>query len=101
VKEKLTKIKTYVGFAEKSGKLIIGTDNLLVSKKLKLILISDELGESAQKKLNNYALRESIIIYKLMASEIQEIYSKGAIKALGIIDKNLADAVIKIIANKN
>ena len=47
--ENLAKIKTYIGFAEKSGNLVIGTDNLLKSKRLKLVLFSENLGESAQK----------------------------------------------------
>ncbi len=99
--ENLAKIKTYIGFAEKSGNLVIGTDNLLKSKRLKLVLFSENLGESAQKKLINYANINGIVYYKLSEISFHEIYSKIEAKAIGVKEESLAKAIKLLLDDKN
>ena len=95
------KIKSYIGFAEKSGNIVCGQDNILKSKKVKLILISNTLSDSSKGKLENFATKQNIRLFVLNDCDLQFIYSKNGVKVLGVSEPNLADAVIKIFANNN
>ncbi|MBQ8451427.1 MAG: hypothetical protein IJ538_01455 [Clostridia bacterium] len=89
----LMKIKTYVGFATKSRSAVIGTDNILKSKKNKLILVSSELSIQALNKIQIVANSQKIDIVKLTGTEMFSVISKSGIKALSITDDNLANAI--------
>lgn len=93
-----SKIKAYIGFAQKSRSLIFGVDDILKNKKLKLILLSDNLAESSRAKLENYAKQKNIIIKLLKADDFYSLFSNESIKAVAIINENLADAINKSLA---
>lgn len=93
------KIKTYVGFAIKSMKIKFGVDDILKLNKAGLILLSDSLGGSGLKKLEGFALRKSINIVKLKLDDFQSIIQNISVKAIAILDDNLADAIKKNLTN--
>lgn len=92
------KVKTYVGFAIKSRKIKFGVDDILKSKKTSLILVSEALGGSGTKKLDGYALKNSVDLIKLNSEEFQCIVQNISVKAIAILDNNLADAIKKNLA---
>lgn len=93
-----SKIKAYIGFAQKSRSLIFGVDDILKSKKSRLILLSDNLAESSRAKLENYAKQKNIIIKVLKADDFYSLFSNESIKAVAITNENLADAINKSLA---
>lgn len=90
---KREKIKSYIGFAIKSRNIIFGTDSIVASRKVKLILVSDSLSESSLKELNQFAEKKKILIEKLANEEFFELTCKQQVKAIAITDENLASAI--------
>lgn len=82
-----------MGFAEKSRNIVIGTDNILKNKKVKLIIVSSELGESSLNKLENLSAKTEIGFLKMAENEFFEIVSKNGVKAIAVTDENLANAI--------
>ena len=99
MKINLSKIKTYVGFAIKSRKIKYGVDDILKIKNAGLIILSDSLAESGQKKLVGFAERKSIEVLKLTEDDFLELTQNISIKAMAILDNNLAEAIKKNLTN--
>lgn len=91
--KKLSKIRSYVGFSIKSGKIIFGVDNIIL-KRSKLILVDKSLSEVSRRKLNNYLEKSRI---ECIEMDLAEIVSKENCKAIALTDKNLTDAIKKAI----
>ena len=89
------KIKTYVGFAVKSRKIRFGVDDILKLKNTSLILVSDSLAESGMKKLEGYANKNSVDLIKFNENDFLEVIQNISIKAIAVLDENLADAIKK------
>ena len=94
-----SKIKTYVGFAVKSRKIRYGVDDILKLKNANLIIVSDSLAESGMKKLEAFADRKSVSLIKLSEEDFFEVVQNISIKALAVLDENLADAIKKNLTN--
>jgi ribosomal protein L7Ae-like RNA K-turn-binding protein len=94
-----SKIKTYVGFAVKSRKIRYGVDDILKLKNADLIIVSDSLAESGMKKLEAFADRKSVSLIKLSEQDFFEVVQNISIKALAVLDENLADAIKKNLTN--
>ena len=93
------KVKTYVGFAVKSRKIKFGVDDILKLKNTNLIMVSDSLAESGMKKLEAFADRKSVSLIKLSEEDFFEVVQNISIKALAVLDENLADAIKKNLTN--
>ncbi|MBR6788787.1 MAG: ribosomal L7Ae/L30e/S12e/Gadd45 family protein [Clostridia bacterium] len=90
----MNKLKSYLGFAVKSNKLIYGIDNIELSKRKKyVILISVDASENLHKKAKSYAEKYSIPFIKLNET-LEELIYKNNCKIIALLDKNMADAVI-------
>jgi ribosomal protein L7Ae-like RNA K-turn-binding protein len=94
-----SKIKTYVGFAVKSRKIRYGVDDILKLKNADLIIVSDSLAESGMKKIEAFADRKSVSLIKLSEQDFFEVVQNISIKALAVLDENLADAIKKNLTN--
>ena len=94
-----SKIKTYVGFAVKSRKIRFGVDDILKLKNAGIIIVSDSLAESGMKKLENFANKKSIELIKLTEVDFLELIQNISIKALAVLDENLAEAIKKNLTN--
>ena len=91
----ISKIKTYVGFAVKSRKIIFGIDNLIKSKQVKLVLSSSGLTEIGKNKIKNFCERKNILNFEIENRFFEELIQKTGVKVVAITDKNLSDAIIK------
>lgn len=89
----ISKIKTYIGFAFKAGKCVLGVDNIEKLSKPTLIIYSTELSTNSVKKLNDICVKHN---HRLVAiDEFNKISPREGCKALGIKDISLADAISK------
>lgn len=86
------KIKSYFGFATKAGKVVLGTDNILKARGLKLILVSADLSENAQKKITAKGTAEIITL-----AEFSVLGAPPACKAAAVKEKSLADRIAEIL----
>ncbi|MFI3229186.1 MAG: hypothetical protein R3Y23_03355 [Bacillota bacterium] len=95
----LNKIKTYVGFGIKSGKVIFGTDNILLNKKIKVVLYDPRLSQNALDKISRHGAEWG---YEIIALEdIPAVTHKENCKVIGLKKGGLTDQVIKILEDTN
>ncbi len=87
------KIKSYIGFAIKARKILYGLDNITMSKKKPYLLLVDaSFSPNSQKKLASYAQNNEIPIINY---SLEAVIPDRNCKAVGIMEKNLASAVLK------
>jgi ribosomal protein L7Ae-like RNA K-turn-binding protein len=91
----IQRVKSFVGFAVRANKIVWGTDNVLAyKKKIRLILVSDGLADNALQKLRAYAESKPARLVVLDDLTVAELVHRDGVKAIGVTDKNLADAII-------
>ena len=91
---KIEKIKTYLGFAVKSGNIIFGSDKLFESKKRSfLVLICSTQNEKVTNKVVNFCKKDNIKFIKLKDIILAELLGRDNCKVVGISDFNLANAI--------
>ena len=91
----IPKFKSYIGFAIRSREITYGVDDIVKTKKSKLIIASKELGESSLSKLNKFADSKNIEVILFDSAQYAEIMQNENIKAASIENKNLAEAIKK------
>lgn len=90
---RLEKIKAYLGFAIRSGKVIFGSDKLFESKKIpQLVLISATQNEKVTAKVIRFCEENNIRVFKL-DSDLGAIIGRDNCKVIGILDMELAKAI--------
>lgn len=91
---RIDKLKSYLGFAIRSGKVIFGVDKLLESKKRPIvILICSTQNDKVTNKVIRYCYSNSITYYKLKDLVLGDIIGRDNCKVIGVIDTNLANAI--------
>lgn len=95
----LSKIKTYIGFALRSRTAVIGTDNLLSARRTPLYLLDTRLSDNAKEKLTRHAEENGAKLFFL--EKLDALTSKDGVKAVGIKNKSLAEAIINVINNQS
>ena len=93
------KIRTYIGFAFKAGKCVLGVDNIVKIKKPMLILYSTSLSQNSIKKAQESATQNNQEFIGIQ--NFNEITPREGCKALAIKDKNLASAILEQLNNEN
>lgn len=88
----INKLSTYIGFAKKSNKIVVGTDNIIASNKCKIVLVSDELSDNSKKKIEKIYK-----VFKISANVFNEVVNMEAVKAVAITDENLASAIRNLL----
>ena len=96
---KTNKAKTYLGFAIKSRSIVYGVDDICKTRKAELIIISSALSETSAKKIVSYSEKNNIILLKMGLENFQELIDNINVKAIAILDKNLADAIKMNLTN--
>ena len=91
------KLKSYVGFAKKSGNLKIGSDNILAYKKFSVIIISNSISDNAKNKLFNHSQKTNSDFVVVGYDIINTVMESETIKAISITEKNLASACLECI----
>lgn len=91
----IDKAKTYLGFAIKSRAVKYGVDDISKCKKAELILVSDALQESSFNKITKFSMQNNIDLLKIGLENFENLLDNKSIKAVAILDKNLAQAIKK------
>lgn len=88
----VTKIKSYIGFAIKSGGAVFGADNLDKAK-LYAVLVDKTVSANTLKKVNLYCERRSV---KSVTPDVSlaELVMRDNVKVMGISNESLARAII-------
>lgn len=87
------KIKTYVGFAFKAGKCVLGVDNIIKVSKPMLVIYSSDLSSNSVKKMLLSVNEHDQKVVEI--ENFNEITPREGCKALGIRDKSLCGAIIE------
>ncbi len=91
---RIDKVKSYLGFAIRSGKVIFGVDKLLESKKKPiLVLICSTQNDKVTSKVIRFASSNNITYFKLKDLVLGDIIGRENCKVIGILDLNLALAI--------
>lgn len=94
------KIKAYIGFAIKSRSIKYGVDDITKCKKTQIILYADSLAKSSEEKLISFASRIGCETIKFETTGFAELFDENSnVKAVAILDKNLALAIKKNMTN--
>lgn len=88
----IKKIKSYLGFAIKSGDIVYGVDNILKNKCC-LVIYSENLSENSINKLKNYINKTNNFIIGVNFNEMCELVDNDSVLAFGIKNKELAKAI--------
>ena len=91
----ISKVKSYVGFAIKSREITYGVDDIVKTKKSKLVLASKDLGESSLSKLQKFASEKNLEVILLDSADFVEIVQNENIKVVSVENKSLAEAIKK------
>lgn len=92
------KIDSYIMFASLGKNIILGeaTINQLSKKRIHLIILANDIGDSQKKKFTDKASYYNCpIIYYKTKEELALLLHKGSISCIGIKDLKLAQAIIK------
>lgn len=90
------KIRSYIGFAIKSGSVVYGADMITLCRKSPhLIIISHSINRTSDKNIREYADKRSVKTITLEDDIMKDIITRTNCKAIAITDKNLARAVIE------
>lgn len=95
----INKAKTYIGFAIKSRAIKFGVDDILKSKKCKLVLVSELLQESSFNKITKFCNQKNIDLLKIGLENFENLLDNKSVKAVAILDDNLALAIKKNLTN--
>ena len=95
-----SKIKSYLGFAIRGGKVVFGYDNLFITRKQPLlVLISSSQNEKMTDKVIQYCLDRKIRCIKL-PFVLEDILNRNC-KVIAVLDRSLADAIYNELKVEN
>lgn len=97
----VNKVYGLLGICSKAGKIISGTDIILenlVKKRVKLVIVAEDASEKTIKEMRYYCDKENVelLIYGNIFENSKSI-GKHNKAVIGILDKNLADSLKKVI----
>lgn len=91
----------YFGLTAKAGKIAFGTDScedLIAKKKLKLVIVAEDSSERTTNNFKQKCEQAGIDLYIFgKKEEISKSIGKVNKTVIGIKDKNLAEAIKKIL----
>jgi len=89
------KIEAYLGFSIKGGNVVFGFDALCeTTKKVKLVVVCPTVNAKVEQKLIKLCEYKKWTMVKTNAV-LGEIIHRYNCKVLAVLDKNLADAILK------
>lgn len=89
------KFEAYIGFSIKSRNIIFGFDKISEYRKaLPLVIFDESTNVKIVNKLINLSEARGFILIKSKIL-LKDLTKRDNVKAVGIIDKNLANAIIK------
>ncbi len=91
----VNKVKTYIGFAVRAGRITYGADAVIRSPlAVKVILTERTINRTSAKKLSATADTVKIPLITVEDGFISEATHKDNCRCIGITDVNLADGII-------
>lgn len=95
--EQISKVKTYIGFSIKSGKIVWGYDNITAKpKNLKLVLVCSLVAEKHITKLMARMENFNIEVLQLKTNiTLDQVTDRENIKFVGFTDRNLSLAILE------
>lgn len=92
MQEVINKIKTYLGFAIKSGSIIFGYDNVIKKiNKTKLIIVCSTANEKTLLNINK--LNKPTL--KLKNNTLSEMLDRDNVKVIAVANESLAKAILE------
>ena len=91
----INKAKSYVGFAIKSRSIKFGVDDIIKLKTAGLVIVSGALQESSMKKIISFCDKNQVDLVKLGIDDFENLLDNKNVKAIAILDTNLAFAIKK------
>lgn len=92
------KLISYLGFCIRSGKIVFGVDAIEQYKKRVHLLFADgSIGPNSMKILIKAKENFSCELLMTTAGALGEWLHRPAVKAVAILDKNLAQAILSVI----
>lgn len=99
---RIDKVKSYLGFSIKSGKVIFGSDKLFVAKKLpSLVLICSTQNEKVASKVIRFCKNNNIKVIQMTDIVLADLIARDNCKVIGILDNSLAKAIINEFQMEN
>lgn len=97
----MKKINSYLGFAKKSGNMVMGSGTCSIymkKKKIKLLIITTDTAENSKEKLVKEATKTNTE-YRIYGDcdEISHMVGSPGRTCFGITDKNFAETILKEI----
>ena len=97
----INKVNGLLGLCTKAGKILAGTDSVLeemLNKKVELVIVAEDSSEKTKKNIKYFCEKNKIemIIYGSIENNSKSI-GKHNKAIIGIKDKNLAEAIKKVI----
>ncbi len=91
---KIEKIKTYLGFAIKSGEIVFGYDKLIVCKKQPgIVIVCSTQNEKVTEKVHRYCINNGVEYIKLQNMILGDLIGRENCKVVGVLNRNLATAI--------
>ena len=95
---KESKLKSYLGFAIKSGKILFGYDKLFENRITpKLVIICSTLNEKNSTKVIDFCTNLGVKYIKLESYVLGEFIQRDNCKVIGISDDNFAKVICQEI----
>ena len=99
---RIDKVKSYLGFSIRSGKVIFGSDKLFESKKIPaLVVICSTQNEKVSSKVIRFCNNNKVKVVKLENIVLAELIARDNCKVIGILDNSLAKAIINEFQMEN
>jgi ribosomal protein L7Ae-like RNA K-turn-binding protein len=96
--DKIKKAETILGFALKARKIVIGSDNILSSRrKQSLILADNGMAQNSKKKLFSFAAKNGIP-FLCIDTRLGELLHKPGVLAVSLNDKNMAEEIRRLFS---
>jgi len=93
----IDKITSLLGFAVKSGKIVLGYDRIIEGKAKKfLIICANEINVTAQKRLFSYSKNNDVPLLKT-SLDLAKITGYNKCKAIALTDKQMSQAMLNNI----
>lgn len=96
-----SKLQSYMGFAKKSGNLLMGYNTCVFAmkkKKVKLLIVAEDISENTGKKIEKEAKKHQVTCRVYGSSdELSQMAGTGGRSIFGITDQNFAEVILKEI----
>jgi len=98
----IKKIKSYLAFSVRSGKIIFGVDKLFVSKKIPyVVLICSTQNDKVSNKIIRFCNENKIKVIKLNDLILGDLIGRDNCKVVGLLDYNLSKAIMNEFQMEN